>query len=411
MPGSSPTGMPLRRYAATIFGFACCCPIILVSGLNMRLTDAAGCVAVGVAIAGVVLTGRVNRQFYFYLGMSLLTLAWISVETLNATYLPNDRSAAMILVRWLLAMPTAYLFSRFADDPRTRKTLFVGVMLGLLTDTALLGYDDWVYSIIRKPAFEPEIPFFVNDTYRASGILGHPNAAAIASCFIVPFLFGTAEEYGWKRRVLLIAAAVAGFVFYVTQTRSALMGSAALLVVWWSTTRPNQAVAGLLMLAVAVVALSSMGSPQDPSANFLSMIVDRFTDPEGLNDNAAGRMDTVINAMELVVTHPFGMGSAYAPALDARTGFEATHNAFLQLALLGGLPLAVIVTSVLIVGASRIFNGNRRTEHWVAAYLVVVCMFETVFFISFVSTLIMWIMSDVLRSWTAPDNRFAGPAA
>lgn len=400
-PGAMPSGarragaerLPAALSAA--FGFACACPLLLGAGANVRLNDVAAVLAAALAGASLFGAGRLDRSAPFYLAVGVLTLGWIWAEIHYTSYMPGHPPAAMLLVRWIVAVPSAYVFSVLSADPATRKPLMCGLILGLLADTALLGYDYAVFQATGHPAFQqdPTQVFYVYRDYRAGGILGHPNGAAIASTFAVPFLIGAAEEFRWGWVAGALAAAVAVLVFLMTQTRSAMIAAAVLLLVWRLTARPGQTVAACLAAASLLTVFLALDptSPGGAGEGGFAGALRRFTDQESVGENTSGRLETMLNALGLAVEHPFGLGSAYAPALGARAGYEATHNALLQLALLGGLPLTFFITAVLVAGASRVLRRGRTIENWAALYFLIVAMFEAIFFSPFVSLFVLWL--------------------
>jgi hypothetical protein len=387
-----------------VFGFACACPLLLITGINFRLTDLGNMVALCVVSGAAVLHGKLLRLAYLYGFLLLLTLGWILEEFLNAAYLPAERSAAMILVRWVMAIPTAYLMSILSRSNLTRYSLFSGMLFGFTTLFFLLLYDYGMFEVTGHPGFDrdPSEIYYANSEFRASGILGHPNPAAIACCFVLPVVIGMIDELRFPAWAAVPTALVVGAVFFVTETRSALIASFVLLGYWLAVTRP----AVLFTFAVVAAALGlflyvSVHGPSSSSES-LSMIVNRFTDLTAAEDNAEGRAGTVMDSLALIASHPFGMGSAYEPALNALTGLNATHNGFLQLALLSGLPLALLVLIGLLKAGCGIFGSSRRVENWMATYTIIVSLFEAVYFIPFVPICVIWLIGCLLDSVRRP---------
>ena len=140
-----------------------------------------------------------------------------------------------------------------------------------------------------------------------------------------------------------------------------------------------------------------MGSYSTDSATAMSIAV-----------NAADRWWTIATSLDLIMQNPLGMGSAYVAPLETATGTSATHNAYLELALMGGVPLMVLVVLRLVKAAARLFTPWRPVEAWLAAYFLGIFAFETYFLLNTVQVMTLWLVISPLRSFgkrTAPQAR------
>lgn len=147
--------------------------------------------------------------------------------------------------------------------------------------------------------------------------------------------------------------------------------------------RPRQALLATLALAAGLLAFlalwpslfdATLGSDE------VDRLLSRFTDSGSIAENSEGRFETAIGSLQLTFTHPLGMGSSYAPALEALTGYGATHNALLQLAVFGGPLLCLLRIGILLSGARWALSHDARTEDRVALYFLFTSMFEALFF-------------------------------
>ena len=389
-----------RAFTALLFGFACACPMVLVGGVNLRLSDVA-CLASAVAL-GIALVMRPSLHISAaVLALVLLfSFGWVVAETYYPSFLDSDPASAMILVRWLIAFPAAYWLCVLTSAPALRRAVLLGLILGWLVDTALLGYDFFAFGTLGHPAFNTAAShvFWVSGEYRAIGLFGHPNGAAIASLYVVPFLIGYADEYGGGALAGVLGWIATGLVFYFTRSRGATMAAAGLLGWWMVVNRPRQALLAAFLLLLALL-LSSAVWPQltdlTSGEGEVGKLLSRFTDSGAIRENSEGRLETILGALQLAFSHPLGMGSSYPPALEALTGFAATHNALLQLAVLGGPPLALLCTGMLLAGARHALGRSARTEDRVAFYLLFVSMFEAHFFNPMTSIILLWILGQV----------------
>jgi O-antigen ligase len=155
----------------------------------------------------------------------------------------------------------------------------------------------------------------------------------------------------------------------------------------------------LLAISIALIASVMLVNKNGFQVDALNIITDRFAGGSEMSENAGERADTMMTAIGLIVEHPFGMGAAYTYEMEAKVGLEATHNAFLQLTLLGGLPLSLAITLLLVASAKGVLHRDARLESWLAAYLCMVFFFETAFFISSIPALTLWL------AWPARQSR------
>jgi hypothetical protein len=330
--------------------------------------------------------------------IALLTIGWIGIDLTFRSYMPFNQSVSMILVRWLVALPSAYYIAVLAQDRAFRKWLVLGMVVGCLATNLLTLSDLMTYRLTGHPQFLlVENSGLIKGDYRACGILDGANGAAIAGLFLVPFLIGAAEEFGCYRLALAVSVPTIGVVFYATQSRAPMLVSLVLLLLWGLMRRP-----ALLLRPVAVVAvLGGLLAMADPGVHLpgtgndglLGVITGRFGNDTALEGDASDRAATTITSLQLAFEHPFGMGSTYEAPLEQATGFAATHNALTQLALMAGLPLTGFIIVMLCRGALRVFTVRGLPQHWVGLYVLLVSMFESAFYIPFFSFVVLWVIA------------------
>ena len=98
------------------------------------------------------------------------------------------------------------------------------------------------------------------------------------------------------------------------------------------------------------------------------------------------------------------MGSAYVEPLQIATGTSATHNAYLELALMGGVPLTVCSSFQLANAAASLFRPWRRLEAWLAAYLLGAFAFETYFLMLNIQLVTLRLVSIAVAAPPEPDS-------
>jgi hypothetical protein len=373
----------MRNRIPACIGFGLMFPVRLADGINVRLTDVVAVLLACGAGAALAASSRNRPIHWAYFAIALLTVGWIGADLTFRAYLPFNASTGMIVVRWSVALPAAYYLAVLGRDKAFRKWLILGIVAGCLATTALTVSDLINFRLTGRPLFLLEAnPGLLKDDYRACGILEGPNGAAIAGLFTVPFLIGAAEEFGWHRAAVLLSIPTLCIVFYATQSRGAMLASLGLLAV---------VVVGSLF-ALVEPNIHLPGNSDDDG--LFGLFAARFSNETAIEGNLSGRSDTTITSLALAFEHPFGMGSTYEAPLDQATGFEATHNALTQLALMGGLPLAGIVTLMLAGSALRIFKRPCQVQHWVALYVLLVSMFESAFYNPFFSLVVLWVVAQ-----------------
>ena len=243
-------------------------------------------------------------------------------------------------------------------------------------------------SLVRVAIYSGTDPADIE--YRASGIFGHPNGAAGCILIAIPILIGMVEERRLPRSALWLGVGIEALVFYFTKSRGSLLVSAGLLAYWLLVCAPPlYRVPSAILMAIAGVLLLGALSHLDFTQ---SVWLRRFADTEAISTNASDRWWTITTAFDLVLRHPFGIGSSYGALLAEATGTDAAHNAFLELALLGGLPLAIFVAARLIGAASLLVTPYRPMEFWLAAYFIGIFLFETYFVQVNIPILTIWVL-------------------
>ena len=149
----------MRKYIATVLGFGSLCPTRLVADFGFRLNDLVAVLIVCAAVAAVVSApDKRHRGVHIaYAALALLTIGWIGAEINFRNYLAVDPAAAMILVRWIVAIPAAFYLAILAQDTVFRKHLIGGAIFGCIVSSALLVFDFLSFQTTGRPAFESDL--------------------------------------------------------------------------------------------------------------------------------------------------------------------------------------------------------------------------------------------------------------
>ena len=385
------SGVHLGRLIAGILGLALIFnPYLIPSEAegSPRLSDLIS-VLLGIALLIRWITGyRYAVRFPIELWVVLgLLLVWFARE-----WIVNGILSDTDPLRWLLAVPYAYALYRFASRPATRSPLVIGMCVGAAANLIVLalqaaGLNELAVHLGLTSGRWSSI--WITGTLppalRPTGMWGHPNASAgvIALCF--PFACGLVDEKR-LRPWWIVAAWVVVFVSSVlTYTRSGILVSALefVLFTFRSLLTGRYARWKLSFFLATIVALAVIGPPGGWW---------RWLNESDLFQNSADRFDTTLHGMQLAFLHPLGIGGEYRSQLAAMTnsGLGATHNAWLYLALVAGLPLAFYM----LFGVTRRLTGlfiTSTIEGWLALSIMGLFFFEEFFRVPCFVVITLWL--------------------
>lgn len=313
-----------------------------------------------------------------------LVLIWLGREWFVGGSLSNTDP-----LRWLLALPYAYAFYRFSSQPDTRSSLVTGLCLGTAANIAVLvlqaaGLGEVAVHLGLASGRWTSV-WIGGESLRPTGMWGHPNASAgvIALCF--PLVCGLIDEKRLRPGWLIAAGLVVFASAMLTYTRSGILVSALVFVFWTArslaTGRYARWKLSLLLAAVAVVLVVG------PPGGWW-----RWIHGSDIAQNFAGRLDSTLRGTQLALLNPLGLGADYQNQLAAITneGIRATHNGWLYLALVGGLPLALFILYGVIRRLASLFSRST-VEGWLAFGILGLFFFEEFFRVPCFVVVTLWI--------------------
>jgi O-antigen ligase len=131
----------------------------------------------------------------------------------------------------------------------------------------------------------------------------------------------------------------------------------------------------------------------------------RWTDTGDTLVNVSDRLLSNLSTLDLALRHPFGMGvDGGRRALFEDTGIQATHNAWLQAALVFGIPLALAIAAGFLTDLLRIRRGWRSDAFWpglLAFHLTGLFFFEEHLNNPTFVILAMWLVTEAVRQGAA----------
>ena len=363
---------------------------VMIPGLGngARATELVNFAALAALLASLVLRLSLHRAVGALLIAVALSTFWIFDEISALSLHLGSVQSRMILVRWLMSVPTAYWLIVLMQNRRWRTLVTVGLLIGLLICLATVIWDYTLFDPMAHvpDAFAEEQVAYLGDIRRATGIFSHPNAAAATVLLAVPLLLGLVDEGRVPRGLLAVAAVMIGCIFFTTESR-AESGIAIALMGWYFVRRSFFHALATIVAIGLVFAVAATVKVDDPAAQ--QGLFGRATDfASGMGD----RELTTRASFDIALENPLGVGSRYESMLQQRTGIDATHDGWAQLAMLAGWPLMLLVLIQCCRHAARLWSRPRPIEAWVAAYILAALLFENQFFVPTFSAFCLWLV-------------------
>ena len=332
---------------------------------------------------------RVRFPVSFAITAALLFL-WIGREWVTAHTLSSTDP-----VRWCLAIPYAYALHRFASDSRTRLPLMIGLTIGAAANVIVLAMQAFGFSDVTVQfgfASARWVNVWIESggeaALRPAGMWGHPNATAgvIALCF--PIVCGLVDEQRirpwWIVAAWLVVFACSVFTF----TRSSVIAAGIVFLVWTGRAlRSGRYVRWkLVLLVIGAAGIVFVGPPGGWS---------RWIGEADVSQNLGDRVESTLRACDLALRYPLGLGAQYRERLGALTssGIGATHNAWLYLSLMAGLPLAIWILQGTIRRLTALVHFSV-VETWLALALMTLSFFEEFFRVPVFPVIALWLLAD-----------------
>lgn len=310
----------------------------------------------------------------------------------------GETSSIVMSVRWLLAIPWAYALWTVARDPQQRTSLAWGLWWGCVFNAAVLlvqflGFVDLTQTIGLAYPNVDLISIYddlgTSSRDRIPGMHGHPNGTAAVVSLVIPV--GLYLYYARAARIWIVVASLCillvGTEF--TYTRSALLVSFATMIVVFAVSlasRRTLTLAALLVYA-GLPALAWLGPPGG---------WERWLEPTSIETNSSIRLLSNAESLRISLENPLGLGVEGGRAALRSAGFEATHNAFLQVAAIYGLLFAVFILLLMLVLALRVFEGmqtGRALEVLLAVQLFGLFFWEEHFNSPTIIVLTSWLVA------------------
>jgi hypothetical protein len=285
---------------------------------------------------------------------------------------------ATMAVRWLLALPYAYLLAGYARRLETRYALAAGLVVGAFANLGIIwaqanGFEDALLQLgLTSSRWQGRWVVVAGVVeVRPVGMWGHPNSTSGVIAIGFPLLLGMVDEGRLRGWWVGVAFALVVASMQLTYTRSGLLASLLVFGVW--AFHPHVARRTRLVRLAGVAALAAVVLVVGPPGGW-----DRWTN-ESASDNASERLLTTLVSLEMMLENPMGLGLGYEQRLMAATnGVNATHNAWLFMGLVAGLPLLGVLLAHFVRHALALLR-RRNIEGWLVLQCFGLFMFEEYF--------------------------------
>jgi len=315
-----------------------------------RATDIGGLILAGWIIVRLAQGRQPQRPLVIMAFTAIIPLIWLFFTILNA-----DNTTGILAVRWLLAVPWALGLVLLIEDEEKQIHFAWGIVIGGMVNTFVImmqwqGMETYL-QMVGLSSTGANYHTFVARTVRIPGLHGQHNASSSVISLMIPAGF----YLYFKGRIKLthLLAVLLGMVIslHLTSTRSPLI--AAVMTVGFASLLARRfgrsVIIGFLLISLMLPLLAVYGPPGGWA---------RWKNTEALVSNATERSESSLGAISLSVENPWGLGVKKGQELlSGKTGIGATHNAFVQAALVFGLPLAMLVLWGFLVAISRSLNG------------------------------------------------------
>lgn len=303
---------------------------------------------------------------------ALLPLAWTALGLLDA-----DIATTLQAARWLVALPWGLALPVLLRDDARRRRFAWGVVWGgfanvLVVQLQAIGLEPYL-RLTGLSSTTAAFHHYVGQVVRLPGLHGHHNATSTVVSLVVPAVLYLYFRHRCSVAAVLASLAAFLLVLHLTSTRGPLL--VAPLTIGYAFLAARAMTRGLLIGIVLASLSAGLILAYGPPGGW-----SRWQDTQGIQVNAGERLDSMQGALGLTVDHPLGLGVTRGKEqLYDHSGHQATHNAFLQVALFLGLPLGLLILVALPVATMRGLAGRDGPlflEGLLACHLIGLFLFE-----------------------------------
>jgi len=354
-----------------------------------RATDLVGLFVLVCIIALLLMGVSLSRRLFY----RVLAFSVLLIPMFFNGFMIGGVTPVVDPIRWVLSFGWIFMLSWICRQRALRTVFFKGAIVGTagalgVVALQVMGFYQLTVNL-GLAAQDATVESFFHSVWRAPGMEGHVNGSAAVFSLGVPIALGLIEEgrAGWKWLFIALAVVVTGSA--LTLNRSSMLVVTGTLTAWVVLANGESITSGwkIAIVALPVVAILMYGPPGG---------WERWEALENItrSDNFQVRMKTTLAALDIGLENPIGIGKEYQEHIVKRVpGHDATHNALLQLLLMGGVPIFVFVSWRMVKKAFGVF-GRGSVEAWVSFHFFQLFMFEEYFAIPTILIFVSWIVID-----------------
>ncbi len=341
----------------------------VIGGYGFRLSD-----FITVGIIGLFGLYVLNPRRMAGLAVFALIVGAVVFLRTQAALFGEDRRTDILFIHYV-AYSFVGVYMAIILRTVTRIDSFCwGLIVGLLVTVPVFvleaaGYSSALTQLGLIPEYGFVLSYYTSDILRYAGLWVHPNeashVAALSAAAGAYFVFV-------HRRFLPLVLTAAGLlaVFYYTQSRGGLIAGGVVLAIPLLFRAKKQNImylaVGLGLIAAIVLLISQ-----------LDIVAYRFADDATAGHNFNERIASTFAALQLLLSHPFGMSDAYFISMlaTATGGVESPHNGFVYFgAVFGIIPLLILIFAI----ATNLRSWNREESFFalLALQVSISFMFE-----------------------------------
>lgn len=353
-----------------------------------RAVDVLGLILAAVLIVSLLQHRRMKRQSV----LKVYTLLLLLVPLLWHSLMSSVSGTAVYATRWLIAVIWGIVIWNLSQNNHSRVTFFNGMLAGCtaclgVTILQFAGLFEFTQSVGLAPQDSVDDVSF-HSIWRVPGLEKNVNGSAAVISLALPAAIGLVEEKRISRKWVFIILGVVVLGSAITLNRSSFLVSSTTLVAWLFLSK-SEWISGYTKFAVVALVLVGIVIYGPPGG------WERWGDLENLSrsDNVQVRVETTISSAILAAENPLGMGIDYKAELAERTMSVngTTHNAFTQIALRGGWPIALFVLFKLGFGALLLLRRSN-IEGWISLHLLGLFLFEEYLSNMTIMIVVAWLM-------------------
>lgn len=312
--------------------------------------------------------GRLPLKVFLRMAIILGVVGlWIVVSIVDGRSLVEP-------IRWVVALGYALFAIKGIADEQMRTYFLKGIIWGGVGNLVVLFLQFFGFLSLTLQlgvaAPDADILNATGGTWRPPGMYGTNGTSAVA-VLCIPAALALYENGISSIWTVAGTFGVVVATSAITLTRSALLVAVVVLTVWGLLNAKGVKQIGGISLGMVLIipGIAVFGPPGG---------WERWQGASLQSKNAQIRIRTTVASAELAIQNPTGFGrSGYQHALENRTGYSATHNAFTYLALSGGMPVAIVLV-IFVFGRAASILGKRDFMSWLSLTLLGLFMWEEI---------------------------------